>query len=181
MKRVAALCLSSLALVPAYSFAAGGTVVCDAVHFIRAQGTELRNTVISLRNLDLVNPTTVERITIRNTPGDVVHDSGPATNEDHPLNTDFTPGLNITVVPPGASYYIGTNHIWPAGVIPPRNDQDISATGQAMSATVHFSKEGKPALFVVGATSRTRERFGLGAERARDSSQCTQVKSRDDD
>ena len=118
MKRVAALCLSSLALVPAYSFAAGGTVVCDAVHFIRAQGTELRNTVINLRNLDLVNPTTVERITIRNTPGDVVHDSGPATNEDHPLNTDFTPGLNITVVPPGASYYIGTNHIWPAGVIP---------------------------------------------------------------
>jgi len=81
MKRVAAFCL---ALVPAYSFAAGGTVVCGAVHFIRAQGTELRNTVINLRNLDLVNPTTVERITIRNTPGDVVHDSGPATNEDHP-------------------------------------------------------------------------------------------------
>src|SRR5207237_10901083 len=63
MKRVAAWCPSSLALGPAYSFAAGGTVVCGAVNFIRAQGTELRNTVISLRNLDLVNPTTVERIT----------------------------------------------------------------------------------------------------------------------
>jgi len=185
MKPVAALCLSSLVLLPAYSFAASGTVVCGAVHFIRAAGTELRNTVINLRNLDLVNPTTVLRITIRNTPGDVVHDSGPATHQDHPLNTDFatdlSPGLNITVVPPGASYYIGTNHIWPAGVIPPQDGVDRFLTGQAMSATVQFSKEGKADLFVVGAVSRTRERAAPGAERARDSSQCTKVKSEEDD
>jgi len=167
MKRVAALCFSSLALLPAYSLAAGGTIVCSAVHFLRAGGTELRSTSISLRNLDLVNPTTVERITIRNAFGDVVHDSGPATGAPHPLNTDFSGGLDITVVPPGASYYIATTHIWGFGGIP-----DMPESGQSMSATVRFSKEGNGALFAVGGENRTRQAPN-GAERARDSSQCT--------
>lgn len=171
MKRVAALCFSSLALLPAYSFAGGGTIVCSAVHFLRAGGTELRSTAISLGNLDLVNPTTVERITIRNAFGDVVHDSGPATenNNPHPLNTDFSGGLNITVVPPGASYYIATTHIWGFVGIP-----DMPEAGQSMSARVQFSKEGKAALFVVGGNNRTRQAPN-GAERARDSIQCTEV------
>jgi len=130
----------------------------------------LRSTSISLRNLDLVNPTMVERITIRNAFGDVVHDSGPATeNNPHPLNTDFTPNLDITVVPPGASYYIATTHIWGLGGIP-----DVPETGQSMSATVQFSKEGKAALFVVGGENRTRQAPNA-AERARNSTQCTAV------
>jgi hypothetical protein len=175
MKRVAALCLSSLALVPAYSFAADGTVVCNTVHFVRFQGAELRSTAIDLRNVDLVHPTTVERITIRNAFGDVVHDSGPATAREHPRNADFTPALDITVVPPGASYYLTTNHIWGNNGIP-----DVPQTGQSMSATVQFSKEGKAALFVVGGNNRTRE-FPNGAEKSRDDSQCTRVRSSSDD
>ena len=176
IKRVTALYLSSLILLPASSMAGEGVVVCGAVHFIRAAGTELRNTVIGLRNLDLVYPATVERITIRNALGHVVHDSGPATHQPHPLNTDFAGGLNITSVPPGASYYIGTNHIWPGGEIPPRDGVPLAETGQNMAATVQFSKEGKTALFQVTATSRTRERSSPGAERARDGVSCTEVK-----
>jgi len=177
MKPVATLCLGSLMLLPAYSFAREGAVVCGAVHFIRAAGTEVRNTVLGLRNLDLVNPATVERITIRNALGDVVHDSGPATPQPHPLNTDFAGGLDITTVPPGASYYIGTNHIWPGGEIPPRDGVVLAETGQSMAATVQFSKDGKAALFQVTATSRTRERAAPGAERSRDGHSCTEVKS----
>jgi hypothetical protein len=177
MKRVTTLCLSGFMLLPASSVAGEGAVVCGAVHFIRAAGTELRNTVISLRNLDLVYPATVERITIRNALGDVVHDSGPATHQPHPLNTDFAGGLNITHVPPGASYYIATNHIWPGGEIPPRDGVPLAETGQNLAATVRFSKEGAPKLFEVTAISRTRERASPGAERARDGHPCTEVKS----
>jgi hypothetical protein len=179
MKRVAALCFSSLALLPAYSFAGGGTLVCSAVHFVRAEGgTELRTTVISLRNLDLVNSTTVERITIRNAYGDVVHDSGPATGQPHPSNTDFTPPLDITLVPAGANYYLATNHIWGINDIPPQTGQtpvEAAQGGQNMSATVQFSKEGKPALFVIGGSTRSRDRFAPRAERSRGSIQCTEV------
>jgi len=177
MKSLAAMCLSSCVLLPAYSFAAGGTAVCGAVHFIRAAGTESRSTVISLRNLDLVNQTRVERITIRNAFGEVVHDSGPATHQPHPLNTDFAGGLNITDVPPGASYYLATNHVWPGGEIPPRDGVPLAETGQNLAVTVEFSKEGNPALFRVTAVSRTRERESPGAERSRDGHSCTEVKS----
>jgi hypothetical protein len=176
MKPVARLCLGSLMLIAAPSFAGEGAVVCGAVHFIRAAGTEFRNSLINLRNLDLENPATVERITIRNAFGDVVHDSGPATSQPHPLNTDFAGGLNITTVPPGASYYLGTNHIWPLGEIP---GVGMAETGQNLAVTVQFSKDGKADLFQVSAVSRTRERFGTGAERARDGSSCTEVKARD--
>lgn len=178
MKRVVALCFSSLALLPAYSFAGGGTVVCGAVHFVLAGGTQLRSTVISLRNLDLVNPTAVERITIRNAFGDVVHDSGPATGREHPRNTDFSEdfpdGLDITVVPPGANYYLATTHIWGSNNVPPQGGR-LSSTGQSLAATVEFSKEGKGALFVVGGSIRARDRFAPGAERSRTASQCTEV------
>jgi len=181
MKRIAALCFSSLALLPTYSFAGGGTVVCSAAHFVRAGGSELRSTAITLSNLDLANLATIERITIRNVYGEVVHDSGPATGQPHPANTDFAPPLDITVVPPGANYYLWTPHIWGFNSIPPQIGEDpISAAqgGFTMSATVQFSKEGKAALFVVESFGLNRERFfgGLGAERSRNSLQCTEVR-----
>lgn len=178
-QRVAALCFSSLALLPAYSFAGGGMIVCSATHFVRAEGgTELRTTKISLRNLDLVYPTTVERITIRNAYGDVVHDSGPATGQAHPLNADFTPALDITVVPAGANYYLATNHIWGSNDIPPQSGQtplEAAQGGQNMSATVQFLKEGNAALFVIGGSTRSRDRFTPRAERSEGSIQCTEV------
>ena len=172
MKRPIALCLASLVFISTYAFAGGGSIVCGAVHFIRAAGTEARSTVISLRNMDLINIAIVERITVRDTFGDVVHDSGPATSQPHPLNTDYTPPLDVTSVSPGSSYYIATSHIWPSGALPTNPE-----AGQNMAVTVQFSKEGNPALFTVEANSRTRETAAPRAERARDTSKCNEVKS----
>lgn len=170
MKPTVALCFSSLMLVSAHSVAAGGTFVCGGVHFIRAAGTEARSTVISLRNLNLATAATVERITVRNAYGDVVHDSGPAAGTLHPANTDFSPALDITVVPPGASYYLATSHIWPLGELPDPQ------TGQNLAVSVQFSTVDNPALFVVEANTRTRDTAPPRAERSRDSSVCTRLK-----
>jgi hypothetical protein len=170
MKPAVALCFSAFMLLSTHSVAAGGTVVCGGVHFIRAAGAEARSTVISLRNLNLVTAATVERITVRNAYGQIVHDSGPAAGTLHPANTDFSPALDITVVPPGASYYLATSHIWPSGELPDPQ------TGQNLAVSVQFSTVDNPALFVVEANSRTRETESPRAERARDSNQCTRLK-----
>ena len=172
MKSTVALCFCTLMLVSAHGLAAGGTVVCGGVHFIRAAGTEARSTVISLRNLNLLTPAVVERITVRNAHGQVIHDSGPAAGTLHPANTDFSPALDITDVPPGASYYLATSHIWPSGELP-APDAEL---GQNLAVTVQFSTVDNPALFVVEANSRTRETAAPRAERARDSNQCTRLK-----
>lgn len=170
MKSTVAFCLSTLMLVSAHSIAAGGTVVCGGVHFIRAAGTEARSTVISLRNLNLLTAATVERITVRDAHGQVVHDSGPVAGTLHPANTDFSTPLDITVVPPGASYYLATSHIWPSGELPDPQ------SGQNLAVSVQFSTVDNPALFVVEANSRTRETAAPRAERARDTNQCARLK-----
>lgn len=174
MKRTVALCFSTLVLVSTHSVAAGGTVVCGGVHFVRAAGTEARSTVINLRNLNLVTEATVERITVRNTNGQVVHDSGPAAGTQHPANTDFSSPLDITHVPPGASYYLATTHLWQSDQLP--LDPQM---GQSLGITVQFSTVDNPALFVVEANSRTRDTAAPRAERARDSSVCTRLKQED--
>jgi hypothetical protein len=170
MKPAVALCFSTLMLLSTHSVAGNGTVVCGGVHFIRAAGTEARSTVVSFRNLNLLTPAVVERITVRNAYGEVVHDSGPAAGTLHPVNSDFSPPLDITLVPPGASYYLATSHIWPSGELPDPQ------TGQNLAVSVQFSTVDNPALFVVEANSRTRETAPPRAERARDSSLCTRSK-----
>jgi hypothetical protein len=167
-----------LIVVPLFAWADEGTektkaVTCTIAHFTRLGGTELFSSVIHLVNGDLKHPATIERLTIRDFFGNPVHDSGPQAGVPHPFNTDFSPPVDITVVPPGASYYLWTVHIWGADPIPPRNSQ-----GFAMSTTVQWSKEGKPNLFRVHVTRLMRERgpAGIGAEKSRTDSLCFGVK-----
>jgi hypothetical protein len=155
------------------------TFSCNVAHFIRDNGAELRSASILIRNADLVNSVNVERITIRNTFGNVIHDSGPAAGVAFPLNTDFVPALDISVVPPGATYYIRTNNIWGNNALPVSAGNNQA--GQSMSATVQISKHGKKDLVFVSTRPRSRERLVTqtgaveGAERSSDSATCVRI------
>lgn len=153
------------------------TFLCGAAHHLRVGGTEIRSTAINFRNIDLENPAVIERITIRNTHGAIVHDSGPAAGVPHPLNTDYAAPLDITVVPPGGSYYLRTGHIWGNNALP--ITAGSGEAGQSMSAVVEVSKEGKKKLFSVGTRARARDRVvsptgvaSEGAERSSNSGDC---------
>lgn len=185
MKRVTFVTLGTILLlfVAQAAWADEGKVRCGIAHSIRNAGAELRSASTNFNNGDLVNSVTIERLTIYDFFGAVVHDSGPAIGVLHPLNTDTTPPTDITVVPPGANYYIRTNHIWgnnPIGLSASGNDQ-----GQSMAIVVEFSKSGKRDLFNVNARPRTRQRilsptpgvgFVEGAETSSDRVTCFDVK-----
>ena len=166
MRRIMTLLLAGLLFVSTAAWADEEihvrSVRCQISHFVRNNGTEIRSAVVIFNNGDLVNPTTIERITIFDLFGDVVHDSGPAIGVPHPLNTDFAPPLNITVVPPGATFYLNTNHIvtggiaWDAITIPLPNGDE---RGQAMGVVVQFSKLGGLKLFQVHGRARSRQRI----------------------
>src|SRR2546422_11168014 len=111
MNRPILLLLASLLSVSTADAAQTTKVGCGAIHVLRNSDSEILTGTISVRNIDLANAVTIERLTYRNFFGDVVHDSGPAIGVPHPLNADFTPPQDITVVPPGATYYLSTNHI----------------------------------------------------------------------
>jgi len=170
MRRVMTLLLAALLFVSTAAWAEEEEAIhvrrvrCGISHFVRNNGTEIRSAVVIFNNGDLVNPTTIERITIFDLFGNVVHDSGPAIGVPHPLNTDFTPPVDITVVPPGAVFYLSTNLIvtggiaWDANPIPFPNGND---RGQAMGVVVQFSKEGDPKLFQVHGRARSRQRVQI--------------------
>src|SRR5262245_48810270 len=89
-----------------------GKVACSAGHYIRSDnegGQEIALTSIAVRNFNPAEPVTIQRLTIRDAFGNVVHDSGPATGVPLPLTHAFIPPLDITVVPPGASYFVQTS------------------------------------------------------------------------
>lgn len=165
MRRVMMLLLAGLLFVPTVAWAETEietrTVRCGISHFVRNGGAEIRQAVVVFNNGDLVNPTTIDRITIFDFFGNVVHDSGPAIGVPHPLNTDFATPVDITVVPPGASFYLSTPHIvtggiaWDANSIPVLNGNE---RGQNMAVVVQFSKEGASRLFQVHGRSRSRQR-----------------------
>ncbi len=188
--------LAGLVLVPAVLSADGGIktrkVRCGISHFLRNVNLEIRTATIVFDNGDPVNPATVDRLTIFDFFGDVVHDSGPAVGVLHPLNTDFAPpGIDITVVPPSASFYIATNHIWDANSIPTASPTGASGNerGNALAAVVQFSKQGKPDLFQVHGRSRSRVRntisgdgFSQGTELSSNQLFCFPLKDfRDED
>jgi hypothetical protein len=76
------------------------------------------------------------------------------------LNTDLTPPVDITTVPPNAAYYLHTNHVWGNNSIPDLLDGiNGNQRGQAMSVVVEYSKRGNPDLFVVSTRRRSRERI----------------------
>lgn len=157
MRRLVALVLAGLVLAPAAVWADGVTsrTRCSIPHFVRRNGTEIRTAIVVFNNGDPANPATIERLTIYDFFGIVVHDSGPAAGTPHPLNTDFTTPVDITTVPPGATYFLATNHIWGVNPIPGSGGNE---RGQAMSVVVEVSKKGNPNLFSVRGRARTRER-----------------------
>jgi len=149
-------------------------VVCGGFHFIRL-GLEIGTTAVNFRNADTENAATIERFTIRDSAGEVVWDSGPVIGTPHPLNTDYVPPRAFTTVPPGASYYIGTNHLWDNGFLPAGNQE-----GQSISVIVEYSKRGDPDLLIVGSTLRVRQLTTPGTpsgiEHSRSPTTCLRVR-----
>ncbi len=177
MKRAILLFLVGL-IVPTAVSAATGAVRCTLHHFVRNSGTEFRGSGFVFNNADLNNEVTLERLTIRDLFGDVVHDSGPAIGVPHPLVSDLDPDLDITVVPPGATFFITTRNIFTVNPLP---GPDGNQRGFTMSGVVEFSKAGNPDLFLVHAIPRTRERVLIGgvfrarAEINRHDSECIRL------
>lgn len=134
-------------------------------HTITLAGTQIIYVTFGLRNLDLYNPMTIERLTIRDLFGNVASDTGPVTPNAHPLNSDITPNLNITVVPPGAAYYLNTTHIFGLAALPAGNQN-----GFVLTNLIQASKAGDPDLMAITASIVTRELVAgpaYGVERAR--------------
>jgi len=129
---------------------------CGGLHFTRTDGVgglEIGTTAYSVRNLDTSEPVTWQRLTIRNLVGQTVHDSGPSTGTPLPLNLDIPGGLDVTSVPPGASYYLSTNHIFGNAAIP-----GAAGQGNALTAVIEVAiKHGK--LVEVAQSIRERQLF----------------------
>lgn len=180
MKHIAAVAFASLAVLPLSSLAGVSTTQCPFSHFQRLGGTEIRTSTLGFRNADLENPATIERITIRNAFGQIVHDSGPATGTPHPPSGAFG-GLDVTVVPPGANLFLVSNDLWGLENVPGAAGP---SQGFSMSVWVQVRKEGKPDLLVVGSRQRSRDRIigptGIpaeGAERSTNIVHCARVVS----
>ena len=184
------LLLSGLLLVPTSSWAFTGKVRCTVSHFVRNLGADLRSAAVIFNNGDPIHPATIQRLTFWDFFGVVVHDSGPAIGVSHPLNNDFpmtfpstvpVGAVDITVVPPLATYYLRTNHIWDNGSI--GGTSIGNERGQAMSVVVEFSKEEDPKLFKVHVRARFRQLVALmgggfreGPELSSNDSLCFEVK-----
>jgi len=160
-----------------------GATRCYGVHFVRgvAPGDEIQFSVIFFNNADLANAATVQRVTIRDDLGVVIHDSGPRTVVPHPLATAPIPAIDITTVPPGATYGLSTTDIWGFNTIP----SQIGRGTRSLSITAEVTKAGDPKLLSVHARQIVRQRFvsptppfvftGLGAERSNTDSTCFSV------
>ncbi len=181
MKLIVMLMVALLS-IPTATWAGTVRMRCHVQHYARFGGLELHSTSIRFNNGDSVNAATIERLTIYDFFGIVVHDSGPKTSVTHPSNTDFNPEVDITTVPPNANYYIRTNHIWGNDSIPDLSD-GISGNqrGQLMSVVVEFSKRGKSSLFVVETGPRARGRINSSpqAETSANTERCFRVRRRD--
>jgi hypothetical protein len=178
MRRILQTVLACAIAAPAVA-ASDVTLYCGLSHFVRIGGTEQASAALVFHNADLKNAVTIKRLTFRNVFGAVVHDSGPAVGIAHPLNTDFAAALDVTVVPPGANYYLRTNHIWGNNPLPLAAGGNEG--GQSMSVTVTVAKEGERRLFQLVVAPRIRERtfngnsFVEGIEHSRSVSQCTRI------
>jgi hypothetical protein len=149
---------------------------CYAAHFVRSGGSEMRFTVFTFSNGDTQNPATIERITFRGPHGNVLSDTGPKVGVPHPLAGAPVPPRDITIVPPGGSYFLATSDLWGFNPIPEVPGTDI------ISVQVEVSKAGKRSLFQVSARESARDRiqtgptnFATGAERAANSAPCFAV------
>jgi hypothetical protein len=160
INRLALLPLMALGAIPLAATAVTQVFHCGMNHYVRSGGTELVSSSIGVRNADLTHPATILRLTIRDGEGNVIHDSGPATANPLPLNTDFAStypsGKNITIVPPGGAVYLRSNHLWGNNGLPtgaPGNE-----TGQMLNATLVVTKEGFRNALSVNSSQRMRSR-----------------------
>src|SRR3989442_15049575 len=151
----AALTMSLLFATPAAAAAKSGRIVCGAVHTPRYSGTEMLDTTIGFRNANPDSSVTISHLTIRNSFEDVVHDSAPATPLPHPVNADYPGGLDVTTVPPLASFYLTTTHIWGLFPVP----VGPASGGVFLSAGVGFTPVGGPPLVCCGVPPRGRGRI----------------------
>jgi hypothetical protein len=153
-----------------------GTTRCYAVHFVRNGGDEVHFTVLFFNNGDLQNHAVVERITIRDDLGNTLHDSGPKIGTPHPFATAPIPPLDITNVPPGATFGLSTSDIWGFNSIP-----QLGGGTRSISMTAEVTKAGDPKLFTVHARQIARQRVVLptgatvAAERSNNDSTCFSV------
>ena len=184
MKRLMSILLLGLMMAPLAARAKTRAETCIVSHFVRNGGNELRSTAIIFTNADPRHTATIERFTIRNLFGDMVHESGPAIGVPLPLNTALSPPLDVTEVPPGATFFLQTRFVWGLNSIPGGNSQ-----GFAMAATLEWSKKGDSDLFRISVRPRSRVRvlrpdgsIREAQETSSNDSLCFEVKkSKDDD
>ena len=166
-------------------------VMCGAFHTPRTVanggGLELLDSSLRIRNGNIAKqtPVRITRLTYLDMFGEIVHDSGEAsaTGAPLPLNTDVPGGLDIAVVPPGASYYLTTSHVFGQVIQPGLSPVAIlpfpPSRGNMMTVVVEFTTQGEPDLVVVGSGFRGRQFFGpgvVGEERTREQLSCVDLK-----
>jgi hypothetical protein len=159
-----------------------GATRCYGTHFVRGApvGDEVRYTIIFFNNGDLEHAAVVERLTVRDDGGTIIHDSGRKTPTPLPLANAPIPRLDITTVPPGGTFALSTSDIWGFNDIP----EYVGRGSRSISITVEVSKAGDPKLLLVHARDFARERFfagspsaftGLGDERTSNQAPCFSV------
>ena len=126
-------------------------VECIAPHFVTNGGAGLRWSILYFSNSDLINPTTITRITFRDSDGDPVSDT---VHGSHPPGVG---GTTISPVLPGGARTLTT-----PSVFDPPNFGNIPggfAKGLPMTVVVEWSKNGDAARFFVRGVSVASKRI----------------------
>lgn len=178
MKLLHRTVLACLLLLPTLGFANTQTTRCEAAHIVRPGANEIRFTVIFFNNGDRY-PAVVERFTVRDDAGNIIHDSGPKIGVPHPLSRAPIPPQDITTVPPYGTFTLSTLDLYEFNDVP----QYVGRGNRALSVTVDMATPGNPKGVVVHTRQFARERLVnpttgmvvLGAERALTQTACFRV------
>jgi hypothetical protein len=151
-----------------------GATRCYGTHFVRNNNSELHFTTLFFQNADPSNTAVVERITIRDDIGTIIHDSGPRIGKPHPPALGPIPPLDITNVPPGGTFGWSTTDVFGFATIPSQAGKGL----RSLSMTAEISKQGDPKLVTVHARQIVRGLVNLAVlaeERSNNSSTCFSV------
>ena len=137
---------------PALAYGDGvSTWVCPFPHARVGVFGELTTSQVNFTNVGK-ETATIEQFTIRDFFGDIVTDVGPSTGVPLPLNTDQLPPVDVTDIPPGANFYLESDHFFKKTSIP-----GVPRLGFRMSATVKIRVEEDTDSIIVGGLTRFRE------------------------
>ena len=150
MRRVVVFLISGLLLAPTVAWAATGKVECIAPQFVTNGGAGLRWSILYFSNSDLVNTTTITRLTFRDIDGTVVSDTVPGT--PHPPGVG---GTTISPVLPGGARTLITPSILGEFSI----EEGANFKGIPLTVMVEWSKEGNPDRFFVRGVSVASKRI----------------------